>query len=356
VRFTKDALLKDEFDEWLIRIICYAFSVPPTAFVKQTNRATADNASDTAMQEGLAPLQSWVKALIDRVLAEDFAAPDLEFQWNQDRSLSPSDAMTINTGYVAAGLKTRNEARADLGLGPLPGGDIALVTTATGLVPIAPTPLGKDWHFDPSQPRDDRGRWTAGGGGASGGEDEEGDGDATATSSMIDASDTTTVSQTYGDQVSDADYAARAKILEFAQKYVGSEEWADDATYGPYEADTDKCNVFVYEVLADAGANPGTPNGRFHVYPPLAAQWADPTYDIPGWYVLGSNEAYAPGDVVAQPIHYIGTPTGHVMIVGPNNTVIGTGPGGVIEQIPMPDKLGPTLTGPMVFRRWRSTK
>jgi HK97 family phage portal protein len=175
VQFTKDALLKDEFDEWLIRIICYAFSVPPTAFVKQTNRATADNASDTAMQEGLAPLQSWVKALIDRVLAEDFAAPDLEFQWNQDRSLSPADAMSVATGYVAAGLKTRNEARADLGLGPLPGGDIALVTTATGLVPIAPTPLGKDWHFDPSQPRDDRGRWTAGGGSttAAAGDDEE---------------------------------------------------------------------------------------------------------------------------------------------------------------------------------------
>ena len=56
VQFTKDALLKDDFDEWLARIICYAFSVPPTPFIKQTNRATADNASDTAQAEGLAPL------------------------------------------------------------------------------------------------------------------------------------------------------------------------------------------------------------------------------------------------------------------------------------------------------------
>ena len=119
VQFTKDALLKDEFDEWLARIICYAFSVPPTAFVKQSNRATADNASDTAMQEGLAPLQNWVKALIDRVLAEDFTAPDLEFVWNEDRAVSPTDAMTINTGYVAAGIKTIEEVRSDLGLGPL---------------------------------------------------------------------------------------------------------------------------------------------------------------------------------------------------------------------------------------------
>ncbi len=163
VQFTKDALLKDEFDEWLARIICYAFSVPPTAFVKQMNRATADNAHDTGMQEGLAPLQNWVKALIDRVLAEDFAAPDLEFQWNEDRALSASEAMSVNTGYVAAGLKTRNEVRADIGLPPLPGGDVALVTTATGLVPImALQKLQKDWQFDPAQPRDDQGRWTAG--------------------------------------------------------------------------------------------------------------------------------------------------------------------------------------------------
>ena len=169
VQFTKDALLKDEFDEWLARIICYAFSVPPTPFVKQSNRATADNASDTAMQEGLAPLQNWVKALIDRVLAEDFAAPDLEFCWNEDRTLSPSDAMTISTGYVAAGLKTRNEVRADLGLAPVPGGDQALVTTGSGLLPLKSEPfpplavtMGKDWSFNPNQPRDDQGMWTIG--------------------------------------------------------------------------------------------------------------------------------------------------------------------------------------------------
>ncbi len=99
--------------------------------MKQTNRATADNASDSAMAEGLAPIQNWVKSLIDRVLAEDFAAPDLEFVWNEDRTPTADQAMSINTGYVAAGLKTRNEIRADLGLGPLPGGDVPLVTTAT---------------------------------------------------------------------------------------------------------------------------------------------------------------------------------------------------------------------------------
>ena len=169
VQFTKDALLKDEFDEWLARIICYAFSVPPTAFIRQMNRATADNAHETGLQEGLAPLQNWVKALIDRVLAEDFAAPDLEFQWNEDRALSASEAMSIATGYVAAGLKTRNEVRADLGLAPLPGGDTALVTTGSGLVPLRAEVTAK---YDAGQSRvpagqTGGGQWTNGESGSS---------------------------------------------------------------------------------------------------------------------------------------------------------------------------------------------
>jgi hypothetical protein len=35
--------LKDDFDEWLARVICFAFSLPPTAFTKQVNRNTAEN-------------------------------------------------------------------------------------------------------------------------------------------------------------------------------------------------------------------------------------------------------------------------------------------------------------------------
>ena len=39
-----EAPYKDEFDEWLARIVCYAFSLPPTAFMRQVNRATAETA------------------------------------------------------------------------------------------------------------------------------------------------------------------------------------------------------------------------------------------------------------------------------------------------------------------------
>ena len=44
--------LKDMYDEWLARIICYAFSVPASPFVSQVNRATSETLRLQATQEG----------------------------------------------------------------------------------------------------------------------------------------------------------------------------------------------------------------------------------------------------------------------------------------------------------------
>src|ERR1700730_11800740 len=53
VHQTKEPEQKSDFDEWLARIICYAFSVPPQWAVKLMNRATADNQSAQSEEEGL---------------------------------------------------------------------------------------------------------------------------------------------------------------------------------------------------------------------------------------------------------------------------------------------------------------
>jgi hypothetical protein len=134
---------------------------------------------------------------------------------------------------------------------------------------------------------------------------------------------------------------------------VGSGAWADDVANGNYPAGSNKCNLFVYDALTAAGASPGTPNGWINAYPPTAGQWADPNYAIPGWKVLGDGETPEPGDVVAQRIRYSDA-SGHVMIVGPDNHFIGTGPDGTIENIPFRNYLGPPdkVLSPLVFRRW----
>jgi hypothetical protein len=121
---TREPVMKDVFDEWLARVICFAFSIPPSAFTAQVNRATAETAQETSLSEGLVPLQNWVKQLVDQVIAAEFAAPDLEFAWADERAINPGDVAQIATSYVAAGIKSVNEVRAELGLPPVQGGDL----------------------------------------------------------------------------------------------------------------------------------------------------------------------------------------------------------------------------------------
>jgi HK97 family phage portal protein len=134
----KEAPYKDEFDEWLARIVCYAFSLPPTAFTPQVNRATAQSAQETALEEGLGPLTGWVKRLVDSVIQDRMGQTDLEFVWSDARPVDPKDQASVIDIYVKDGVYTLNEARNVLGLLPVAGGDQPMFQTAQGPVPLSP--------------------------------------------------------------------------------------------------------------------------------------------------------------------------------------------------------------------------
>ncbi len=134
---TREAELKGAFDEWLARIVCFAFSISPQGFLAQMNRATAETAQEAALAEGLAPVQNWVKQLVDYVLITEFDAPDLEFCWRDERAIDAQKAASVAQIYVTNGIKTVNEARRDIGLDPVAGGDVPLVFTGSGPVPLA---------------------------------------------------------------------------------------------------------------------------------------------------------------------------------------------------------------------------
>ena len=118
---TRQPPLKDMYDEWLARIICYAFSVPASAFVSQVNRATSETLRLQATQEGLIPLKAWVKSALDYVIQVCMNEPGLEFVWVGDGAIDPLEQAQTLQIVVGAGIKTREEARADLGLGPAVG-------------------------------------------------------------------------------------------------------------------------------------------------------------------------------------------------------------------------------------------
>lgn len=116
---TKDSVLKDMYDEWLARIICFAFSVTPSAFIAQVNRATAEVSAATAMEEGLAPVMIWVKNTMDGIIANLFDAPDLEFDWVEEVNLDATTRANVHKTYINAGVLTPDEVREELGRDPL---------------------------------------------------------------------------------------------------------------------------------------------------------------------------------------------------------------------------------------------
>jgi hypothetical protein len=144
----KQAELKNDFDEWLARKICFAFSLPPTAFIKQLNRSTAQSDQERAKEEGLFPVLLYVKRLIDRIIREDFGYDDLEFHWNDDEEKDPKTQAEIDQIYVNAGIMARNEIRDELGLEDVVGGEEPMVTTASGPVPLPGSALDVQMKAD----------------------------------------------------------------------------------------------------------------------------------------------------------------------------------------------------------------
>lgn len=138
-------LLKTEEDEWVTRLVCYTFSVPPTPFIRQLNRSTAETAQAEAEEEGLHPLMQWVQeSLINPVVQSKelgFGYDDIEFVWLPEPETDQQKQMTTLTGYVKVAAMTIDELREQINLPPLPNGAgaEALVITPQGPAPLAET-------------------------------------------------------------------------------------------------------------------------------------------------------------------------------------------------------------------------
>jgi hypothetical protein len=130
------------------RIICFAFSIPPTSFVSMMNRATSQQLQDEADSEGLYPLMQWARALMNQIIAKWFGYPDIEFVWDIQADVDQAQQSQTLTRYVNAGVMTRNEARDSLGLPPDPDGDVLMVSQGATVTPLkflvnAPPPQPK---------------------------------------------------------------------------------------------------------------------------------------------------------------------------------------------------------------------
>jgi len=127
-----EAPIKDDFDEWLARIVCYAFSLPVVPFTKTQNRGEQESVKEAAEAEGEAPLKAWVKRLCDSVIQRRMGHTDLEFTWADAESVDPLEQAKITDLKLHSGRLTLNEARDLDGMDPVDGGDHVMFFTPSG--------------------------------------------------------------------------------------------------------------------------------------------------------------------------------------------------------------------------------
>jgi hypothetical protein len=126
-----DQQLFGQFDEWLARVACYCFKKPPTAFVQQNNRATAESAKEEALEDGLASVMIWWKSLKDHVAQKVFGFDDIEFVYDDRSDIDPMEMIEKYLPAIQQGGFSWDEIRGKMGMSP-----IGLSHTMYGMGPL----------------------------------------------------------------------------------------------------------------------------------------------------------------------------------------------------------------------------
>lgn len=102
-----------------------------------------------------------------------------------------------------------------------------------------------------------------------------------------------------------------SKIVECARAKIGSQDWSPDVKRGSFESGEPKCNLFVAEVLTEAGFNvplinhAGPMKMIFHLNlakrPPTAKQWYDG--ECSNTELIQNLDNSLPGDVITDSSH-----------------------------------------------------
>lgn len=149
--FPKAEVIKDAYDEWLARIICYCFSISPNALVHQVNRAQAQQVAETAKEEGLMPWLNWIATQMTFVLKHYMNKPHLKFAWKLKGITDPGVRATVHATYIDKQVLTPDEVREEIGKRPLTAEERALAFPQQPMIdPLTGLPMEPDAAVDPA--------------------------------------------------------------------------------------------------------------------------------------------------------------------------------------------------------------
>ena len=146
IKETKQQDLKDMYDEWLARVVCFAFSIAPTPFVKDHNRATAQTNAEQSKLEGLAPLMKWIRNKINFMLRKWGGMNGVEFRWKMDEAVDPLTQAQIDQIYLTTGVLDPNEVRQRIGYEQRTNASADVAGPRDDVKPTGPT--GKDGKYE----------------------------------------------------------------------------------------------------------------------------------------------------------------------------------------------------------------
>ncbi len=141
----KQQLLNEGLDEWLIRLICYAFNVPPTQLVKMHARAASDTMKEEAQMTGLEAYQKWFASVMNHIIKVQMGYvgytftflpvrdPDILKQAQSDQLKVKSGRMTLNEWRESEGATPYDPAK-------FPDADKPLIFTPQGYVIVGDGP------------------------------------------------------------------------------------------------------------------------------------------------------------------------------------------------------------------------
>jgi len=103
-----------EVDRWMMNVTVAAFGVTPSelGFTEDVNRATALAQESITYRRGIEGISAWLKTMFDRLLAEDFRSPDLEWQWHFGKADDRMLLAQLDQIYTSMGVISPEEVRA----------------------------------------------------------------------------------------------------------------------------------------------------------------------------------------------------------------------------------------------------
>lgn len=154
----KDLSMVEVVDQ--IRRTCWrVFGVLPVEMgaTDGVNRATAEVQIDVASSHLVTPILELLAAkvntrLLPLVVGDETLAGLVRFSFDREARVSPEQSKVLadrHARLIDSGVMTRNEARAEIGLLPIAGGDVPTVATGAGPVPLSTlVPIEEDSQLD----------------------------------------------------------------------------------------------------------------------------------------------------------------------------------------------------------------